>query len=237
MSHRIIVLFLLSVPAAGQTFEVASVKVAPPEPPGQTTMGYPGLCPAIRYTNLCMLDLLADAYQVKQYQISGPSWFKERQPRYVIGATCPAKSSPAEIRKMLQALLAERFHLVAHLEKKEQPVYALIVPNGGGSKLVKVRESGTGGFSEGSSGPGGVKGKFTLADLAALLSYQTDRPILDKTGLDGMFEIDLHWIRDSDDSSALFSAVKEQMGLRLVPEKASIDLLVIDRVDRTPVEN
>ncbi len=231
--------------AWGQSFEVASVKVAPPEPPGQSTMGYGTLCPAIRYTNLAMLDLLVDAYQVKEYQISGPKWLDDREPRYVIGATCPASTKEPEIRRMLRALLAERFHLSVHFEKKELPVYALTVQTGG-AKMGRSTELGAGGFSEGGGGPGALDGKFTMTDLATMLARYMDRPVVDRTGLEGMFDVKLRWVPDNSraasggstqDPGSIFTAVKEQLGLRLSSGKAPIDLLVVDRVEKLPTEN
>ena len=137
---------------------------------------------------------------------------------------------------MLQKLLEERFHLTTHREKKEVSGYALVVAKGG-PKLQPNK--------------GAPQLPFILPDelrtqnqpvktFAQMLAFPLRQPVEDKTGIDGMYDFDLKFARnDSTDSTlpSIFSAVQEQYGLRLVPQKVTIDTLVIDHVDKTPTEN
>jgi uncharacterized protein (TIGR03435 family) len=153
---------------------------------------------------------------------------------------------------MLQKLLAERFKLAFHREKKELPVYAIVVGKNG-PKLTKS-----------ASDPNGLPGLFlrglgllpatnaNILDLAGLLqSVVLERPVVDQTGLSGRFDFELKWTPDEsqfsgqgakvrrDDPDAppdLFTAIQEQLGLQLKSTKASVDVLVIDRIEK-PSEN
>jgi uncharacterized protein (TIGR03435 family) len=138
---------------------------------------------------------------------------------------------------MLQALLMEKFKLEAHIEKKELAVYALIV-DAGGPKIQKTKYEIAGGFTNGSTWPGNANGAWTLADLADMLSPLLEKPILDETGLKGMFEVRLHWTPEDKSATtggaSIFSALRQQLGLRLVEKNAEVQVLVIDHLERNP---
>lgn len=144
--------------------------------------------------------VLAEAFQVKGYQIAGPSWLDEDC--FEIVAKMPEGATSVQIPAMLQALLAERFKLVAHKENRPRPVYALVVDKGG----PKFKEADLT-FRRGSLRPGqvmfrstvdtqGFKGAMTIARVAQFLSYRLDRPVQDFTGLNGTYDIDLAWVHD-----------------------------------------
>jgi uncharacterized protein (TIGR03435 family) len=226
------------------SFDVASVKIAPPD---LKAMGYNTSFGKIAYRNLPMKTILSEAYRIKEYQISGPRWLDNLDPRYVIEARCQRDAPEDQVRLMLQSLLAERFHLTVHWQKKSLPVYVLETDSRGGPRLKKTTQETPGGFSNGSSGPGGISGNLTLPDLADMLTRQLERPVVDHTGIDGMFDIALNWKPNelleyeakggSKDGVSLFTALRQQLGLRLVPKKADIDLLIIDHLDKTPTAN
>src|SRR5258708_31525132 len=146
---------------------------------------------------------------------------------------------------MLPTLPADRFKLVTQPESKAPQVYALEVTKGG-PKLEKAGE----GDSDTSSGHGVINAKFTdMAKLAELLSRLTDAPVVNQTGLDGAFNIKLEWSPDADKPAkpgangviadtgiSLFTAIQQQLGLRLRPQKGSTEMLVIDHVEK-PTEN
>jgi uncharacterized protein (TIGR03435 family) len=173
--------------------------------------------------------------------------------RYDIVATMPANTVYATRRLMMQDLLRERFHLVTHREKKELPVYALMQSRNGPKFQVEQREMRDGDGRIGGGGPGRIGGiKVSAFDLAEVLSDYLDRPVQDETGIDGLFDFKLIWTPDETprepnpaeqhppvdpNGATIFAAIQEQLGLRLVPQKGSIDMLVIDRVDRVPSEN
>jgi len=137
-------------------------------------------------------------------------------------------------QKMVQALLAERFGLVAHEEKRDLPVYALVVDKRG-SKLEEAK--GGAKFDGGRSQI--VDQGATVAVLADQLARVVGRPVVDQTGLPGRFDVKLQWAADDrpaaasdagDGGPSIFTAVQEQLGLKLEPTKAPVPVLVIDHV-------
>jgi uncharacterized protein (TIGR03435 family) len=122
------------------SFEVASIKSAPPSDMHRMMVGMqggPGTPDPgqIRYNNVTLRNVLTQAYDVKDFQISGPAWLGSE--RYDITAKVPAGTTKEQFRLMLQNLLAERFQVSLHHETKELPMYALVVAKGG----VKMKES------------------------------------------------------------------------------------------------
>ena len=140
--------------------------------------------------------------------------------------------------QMLQALLADRFHLKVHRETKEIPVYALVVAKGG-SKLKEVPANTYGGYS---TGPGMLKGHgIEISQFVLSLSGPAGRLVVDKTGLTGKYDLDLKWTpadsQGSDDSGpSIFAALEEQLGLKLESTKAPEDIVSVEHVER-PTEN
>jgi uncharacterized protein (TIGR03435 family) len=165
-------------------------------------------------------------------------------------------------RLMLQALLANRFRLAARWEQQERPIYAMVIAKGG-TKLQPSKEpsplgKGMGGeFKSGTTPHHFIVQWGTMAALARNLSLRVGRTVVDKTGLTGLYDYELSWTPDltPDQASPLradaqaahaaasdpagpsiFTALQEQLGLRLVPEKGPVDILVIDRIE-TPSPN
>ena len=157
------------------------------------------------------------------------------------------KESLAEKQKMVQALLADRFHLTLHDETRELPLYALVVAKGG-PKLKLAEANGT------SIGTGNshisILGGESVTILAQELAKVLGRVVLDKTGIQGRYEITLRWTPENGppdklnggsspeetNGPSIFTAVQEQLGLRLDPQKGPVGVLVIDRV-AMPTEN
>jgi uncharacterized protein (TIGR03435 family) len=224
-------------------FDVASVKLADPQMQW-SRQGSGSTSP--EYTNVDLMQLLTLAYGVKVYQISGPSWISNAmgsRERYVIHAKYPAGTPKDQVNLMLQALLVEHFNMKLHREKKELRVYGLEVDSGG-PKLKKA--AGSGNIDVGGH-QGQVKGsRTTLEMFADMLSREVGRPVLDMTHLQGYFDVTLNWTPDSaatgsegklDAGDSVFTAIREQLGLRLVPQKAPIDVLVIDHLEKVPTED
>lgn len=207
----------------------------------------------------CSLRLLIRyAYDIQPFQlVGGPSWVTSD--RYDIEAKTAGNPQVPGIQAMLQLLLEERFQLKYHWEKKEADGYALVV-----SRAGKLRESEPGDCPPLSSGPhppcGGLRNspghtfgqKLTSADLAASLAFFLRRFVVDKTGLTGKYDVELEWMPDPDPSSVLpsdldrpsvvtdrpsiFTALQEQLGLKLEATKGRLRILVIDHIER-PTEN
>lgn len=225
MSHRSLVLVLWASAAASQSlqFEVAVIKPADPEGVSSWTR--------ISGTEFHVIStvefLLETAYGVQDYQISGgPKWF--RSDKFDVDAKPERAVSGADMKLMVQALLAERFHLVLRAETRELPVYALVMAKKG----LKVQPV-IGGTSSMSSGKGSLRGKMSLAEMGRYLSPMLGRTVVDRTDLKGAFDIKLTWAPDDDPAGpSIFTAIQEQLGLKLEPAKGPVQLLVIDRVEK-----
>lgn len=163
-----------------------------------------------------------------------------------------------QMRERLRGLLADRFHLTLHRETKEESVYALVIGKGG-SKLQEAKageREGPRGMMR--MGRGQLSGQGVQLDmLTRTLSSQLGRPVIDRTGLQGNFDFKLEWTPDpgqaagpfgggppgadappppDPNGASIFTAVQEQLGLRLESQKGPVEMLVIDRVEK-PSEN
>ena len=208
-------------------------------------------------SNVTLPMLLKSAYDLKtDAQLSGvPGWansasfdIEAKEDPDVAAAT--AKAPPAEREEhqaaLLRALLAERFHLVIHHETKVLPTFSLLVGKGG----VKFKEADPNAKNNGSTMIQNQKLTATgisLDNFARTLSGQLEREVVNKTELAGKYDLNLTWSRDDapveskdttgvDSPPTLFTAVQEQLGLKLEPSKASVDAIVVDHVE-PPSEN
>jgi uncharacterized protein (TIGR03435 family) len=217
-------------------FDVASVKVSPPIGGTNTFVGVRVDAGRVHIANFGLGALIFRAYSIQSDQIVGiPSEF--RCPlSYEIDATFPADTDKDQVPLMLQTLLADRFKLVAHRETRPTPIYALVVAKGGPKMKVSQEET----MSRRNPRRGHYEAKkITIALLATYFhsSGWTDRPVIDKTGLTDFYDLVLDWTPDdvkSDDLSApsLFTAVQEQLGLKLEAQTAPREVLVIDHVEK-----
>jgi uncharacterized protein (TIGR03435 family) len=185
-----------------------------------------------------LTDLLKDAYDVKDYQISGaPDWAAPRGGEYYdIVAKAEGDGTPTtdQVRLMLQALLADRFQLKLHREAKEVPVYDLVAGKGG-PKLKEVAANAPFNRSGQTLTPGILAMRTTIPLFIQLISSQVDRPVIDQTALAGTY--DYNWPQPSAMGDAsIFTVVQEQLGLSLKPDKARIEMLAIEHVEK-PSEN
>ena len=229
-------------------FEVASVKVNKSGGNNGVTGRGGQIRPSkgqIAMENVTLWKALGFAYGIgedKDYAITGPDWLKTE--RYDIVGKIPAGTTFEQMRKMLQATLTDRFKLALHNETKQMPIYALVIARDG--LKVKETEMGHGGFS---FGRGHIEAKSgALAAFADRLSQMLDRPVIDYTNTPGVFNFTLDWSPDApmtapgDDSTvstgpSIFTAVQQQLGLRLEARRGPVDVLVIDRGDKVPIEN
>jgi uncharacterized protein (TIGR03435 family) len=201
-------------------------------------------------TNVPLKVIIAFAYDIKEDLISGLSGqlnsvnFDIRAKALPPDSGPPRKLTDQQLQAMMIPLLADRFHLKAHLETKSLPVYDLVISHGGLKiKLDQSDRTGSGWDINGENNDKVLTSKTaSMEDLAAILSDQVDRKVIDKTGLSGHADITLKW---SDEIAAeqggsnvisIFTAVEEQLGLKLQPSKGPVDTLVIDHVEM-PTEN
>jgi len=255
------------------TFEVASIK---PSAEAGWQIGIQRLPGGgMRASGATLKILLATAYDVREFQIvGGPGWISSD--RYDILAKAAASDSeiPAgdrgeiteaqantafeRMQQRMQALLAERFQLKIHRETKEQPVYALLVGKNGAKLEASPIQDGR---SERRMmmGHGMINAQgVDLQMLVSMVARELARPVLDRTGLTGRYDIKLQWTPDpgqsvtphggapspgvqalpppDPDGPSLFTAIQEQLGLRLESQKGPVEMIVIDRVEK-PSEN
>jgi uncharacterized protein (TIGR03435 family) len=169
----------------------------------------------------------------KDYAITAPGWM--RSERYDIAAKLPADVTYEEVQAMMQNLLTARFRMKTHQESKDMAMYALVTGKGG-SKLHEAEP----GRSRFSMGRGKIEGQAPLGAFADRLSQFVDRPVVDMTGLVGTFDISVTWSPESDEpreGASLFTALQEQLGLRLEARKGPVDVLVVDQAEKVPAEN
>lgn len=224
-------------------FEVASVKPNHSGDPHSGTDGWQG---RVVFTNLTLQNLIAQAYGVSPFQVTGPAWLSSE--RFDIEAKYPEGTKQAgDKQQMLLSLLQERFKLTAHLENKEMSGYAIVIAKTGfklaPSKSDDPKDNDTQHF-------GGAIQRLqargtSIATLATLLSRYTGQPVVDKSGIGGQFDFELRWSRDEQNPEAaapdtppsIFSALQETLGLKLQAQKVSAEIVVVDHAERTPSEN
>jgi uncharacterized protein (TIGR03435 family) len=258
-------------PAGSATFEVASVK---PHKSAERVFGFPQFLPGGRFTStgVPLQIVIAVAYNLpfQGTQLSGgPDWVRSMESAYDIEAKATADDlkglSPEDrakkLRSMLQTLLAERFKLTIRRDMKEQPVYVLTVGKNG-PKLQKSQleekdcEDPKNQCHFGGAGQGrGIHVKaFNMAELAVSVSNFTDRPLIDRTGLTGLYDIDTDgWvpmrprparpdgpsaedIAMADPTRPTLNMIFDKLGLKMESSKAPVEFFVIDHVEK-PTEN
>ncbi len=233
--------------APAPRFEAASLKIYPGDSMGWSISGRgPG---QQTLNHMPLKDCLKLAFGLKDYSLDGPAWLNSV--RIDIAAKPPAGSAPGQFNDMLQTLLVERFQIKSHRQTRMLNGYALVAESGG----IKIRsvnnpEGGGGngayGFSSGlfwANGGGSAK-------LADMLARELNAPVQDLTGSTELFDYRIAWAPERppaitaapepiapDPGPSLLSALKEQLNLKLEKRKVPVSVLVIDEIERTPLEN
>ena len=180
------------------------------------------------------------AYGVGDDQIEkNPSWIESEC--YEISAKAAGDGSLGndQLRLLLQNLLSQRFHLVLHRKEKEFSGYALIVAKDG-PRLDATK----GGPATGRMGSAGLRARnMPMNSLSTMLVHSVGAHVIDETGLTGRYDIDLSFAPNASsgdtDSTlpSIFTALQEQLGLKLISKKIPVEILVIDHVEKIPTEN
>jgi uncharacterized protein (TIGR03435 family) len=251
-------------------FDAVSVKRSAPSDT-QTIRNQPG---QYGTTNTSLRTVINQGFNVQSYQVvGGPDWIGTE--RWDISARMPAGTATQDQRRqMIQALLADRFKLKTHRETRELPIYALVVARSDGRlgpdlkpttadcAAVRARRAAAPparfsldeffecGMAVSTLPGGGERLRaqgMTMATLAGRVRFSVDRPVFDRTGLSGEFDLDLTYAASyggdlaaasaaPGDAPLMFTALQERLGLKLESAKGPIEVLVIDSVER-PVEN
>jgi len=241
-------------------FEVASVKPSSPRGRSNGLQGGPGTSDPERltFTGSPLLRIIIYAYGIRADELSAPNWLSSAL--YDIAAKVPPGATREQSQQMLRNLLTERFHLAVHHETRDFPAYNLTTYKGK-PKLApssaehvaahastdkepgtRVSAHDTRLVMTGFAGIWRIRGEgATLADLAGSLSAQAGRRVVDKTELSGRFDFNLEFSRSlgsqSDAAPYILDALREQLGLDLQETQVPLDVVVVDRIDRTPTEN
>jgi uncharacterized protein (TIGR03435 family) len=205
-------------------------------------VGIPGMVVALgrcRYAGARIKQLINNAYGgIAADRIVGIPGSLDSLP-FTIDAKAEEDSKPtsAQLRQMLQVLIEERFKMKYHRETKEVDGYALVIGKNG----IKLKESAEGTRPGSSSGPDNIHGSLSMASLAGSLTRAAGKPVTDKTGLTARYDIDIKFTpetvsaaptaADPTGQPSIFTAVQE-LGLRLEPNKTSIELFVIDSIEK-----
>lgn len=236
----------------GVAFEVVSIKP-------NTTGSMGGRCcwePGGLYTgvNMTAAGLIRGGYATKVREFIGaPDWLE--RDRFDVTARAGFEPTPEEQRRLVQAFLADRFKLAAHYQSQERPVYGLVLARADGTLGPQLRKidvdcatykRGESPLTRSSAGAppcsfrmnaGGdnkvaiVSGGRTMDELGDTLSGLVGRPVIDRTNLTGYYEFSMEYPAD-ETGGPLFTALREQLGLKLESSRAPLDVLVIDHIER-----
>jgi uncharacterized protein (TIGR03435 family) len=237
---------------ANPGIEVATVKPSNPDRPGKlfTLNGQD-----VVTINTTLSDLITMAYDLHAKQLIGaPAWLESEKYDLNVRSDVPGQPSVAQMKILIQKLVADRFQLKFHREKKELPVYAITVGKAGAKfKKSEADPNGLPSLFFGGAGPGGGTNlnviNATMAEVAQVLQGSVlDKPVVDQTGLSGKYDFTVKFTPDatqmtgfgprppaSDNPDAppdLFAAFQQQLGLKLEGAKAQVDVLVIDKVEK-----
>ena len=221
---------------ADPAFEVATIRPTDPSDQGQ---GFHLNGHRVHIENIPVLNMICFAYKLQNSQVvNAPKWLDEARWDVDGVPDQPGIPSNKQYQLMVQKLLADRFHLQFHREQRELPVYELTVLKSG-SRLTPSKSAPDDGIDQtGHIGRGQQYMRYTnnnMQDFVEGLEYIVSRPVVNDTGLTGRYDFLLRWSNEMQDSTpnsapGLFTAIQEQLGLKLVPTKAPVDVLVIDHV-------
>jgi uncharacterized protein (TIGR03435 family) len=241
-----VVLFCAAVTSAQvrdlPSFELATVKASGPDSGPMSIRPLPS--GRLIFTNMPLPMLISWAFNLDDGRLLNVPGGLGSARYDVVAKAAVDEPGPGQMQLMMRALLAERFKLAVHTETRELAAYGLVVDTGG----PKLRMSEPVGPPDPNPfamrAAGHLAGtRVTAAMLARVLSNQLGRPVEDETGLGGVFDFVLQWSPDAASPSldqapsSLFTAIREQLGLRLVARRMPVDVVVIDRVDPRPTEN
>ncbi len=244
------------------SFEVASIKATPPPTDGRLEISFSGDPGRLDWKGIPLKMILARAYEVKDFQISGPDFIEGS--RFDVTAKIPLGASQGEVPAMLRTLLEERFKLVAHRETKDANVYGITIAKGG--LKLKVADGDGANAGQVRVRPGRLElNGVPISQLAQILSRMLNRPVVDQTETKDVYNIQLEFTPEpgmgrgmgmappppgaggpqghaegtstDKEPGSIFTALQEQCGLKLEAKKAPVEMVVVDRMEKTPTEN
>ncbi len=230
---------------ANPSFEFAKIHPSDPnDPRAAQGWSFDSEGHRIECKQATLLDILSVVYEIQPRQaVGGPAWLNKD--RYDISGVpdVPGEPNPHQLREMYKRLLAERFHLVLHRETREMPIYAVTIAKGG--PLLTPTKPGEP-VNAGNSGDSTQRTlRFTnmsMKEFTNNMNIYEDRPVVDRTGLAGRYDFILKWTYELSAEGqpgappSLFTAMREQLGLKMDAVKGPAEVIVIDHLER-PSEN
>ncbi len=272
---------IAAVAVCAQTFDVATITPWKPtgKPAGGFMIGGPGSKDPelLRAENYPLKFVVTTAWNLPGYRVAAPDWMDSA--KFNINARVPKDATKEQFRIMLQNLLIERFRMKVHFEKRELPLYELTVAKGGSKfkpstvdptqpstrpepgRKLQTDSEGFPDLQPGITSFAVIRDHWRsqwanqpIAELASFLSTTLHAPMVDRTGLDGKYDIVLSWVdargtepARNDGSTpvaasdpggpTIEAAVLSQLGLKLEKKKGPVDVLVVDDAQKIPVEN
>jgi uncharacterized protein (TIGR03435 family) len=219
-------------------FEVSSIKLNTSNDTGSRN-DFGGA--NVVFRNHVLGGILQTAFMVDRLALEAPDWLYGE--RFDITAKVQdEKASIDERRQMLQALLIDRFGLAFHHETKMRAGFRLVVARNG-PKIHPVPDVG----SHDNDNRAGkmLRQRTTIGDFASALAYVLRQPVVDETHMEGRYNVALSYAPErgsdpppaGDDGPSIFTAIEEQLGLKLQPRKVPVDIFVVDRCEKMPTEN
>ena len=228
-------------PQGAPAFEVASIRPNTSGDPVSGTHDLPG--GRVTITNLPLRSMIRTAYGANDLEVvGGPDWV-DGDRWDVLASAAPGSPADAPWRAMLKSLLIERFKLRAHVEPRERPIYRLVFARGDRRLGPEIRttacKSDDLDCSSTSANTNGIRSGTmtgvarTAAEIGASLSRYAERRVFDATGLhDARYDFHLRW----SEEVSIFTALQEQLGLKLEPASGRVDVLFIDGVEKPAPE-
>lgn len=230
--------------AAAPSFDVASIRPSDPaqrvQPIIQTSPG------TVSVRNQTLQFCIQWAWDMPPFEVTGPDWLNGS--RFDMSAKGGGTEDESQLRLMMRTLLADRFGVKVHSEKKEMQIYLVTLAKGG----PKFQESTTEGppvFTRGRGGSLSAQ-RVSMKDVAQQLSEPLNRPVVDATGLKGRYDINIDISSymaaaggggkgegEMDVMSILFTGLQQQLGVKLEAKKDTVDILVVDHAEKLPSEN
>jgi uncharacterized protein (TIGR03435 family) len=221
-------------------FEVATLRRSPPAQGDSIDINLGNIRNGrLTLTNSSLSDCVKFAWGlVSDAQLAGPDWIRTKAIRFDVVAEVAADTTREQALLMLQTLLAQRLKLAVHHEQRELPYLALVA----GKTGPKFREGPPDAPPGGTQVSGHISSRrMSIPQLSLLLSRFERQTVLDRTGLKGSFDITLDWTPENNADLAsgptIFTAVQEQLGLKLEARKGPVDVLVVDSAEKVPVGN
>jgi uncharacterized protein (TIGR03435 family) len=239
-----------SADAPTPTFDVASVKASQPGDGGQRGRGNTQVSPgSVTMRSVSLKTAIRWAWHVSEFQVSGPDWLDSQ--RYEIAGKAAGPATEEELRLMMQALLRERFKLTLHSQTRELAAY-LLVAGKNGPKFHESTTEGEGSIDINQRQLTVSVQRTPVSRLVEMMSNMLRAPVIDRTGLKGRYDLTLNVAQYAADLAAqgksldsvrvdpeafLSMILQEEFGLKLEARKMPLEVVVVDRAEKSPVEN